>query len=59
MDAQSAFASLTGQPTIAVQASNAENKGVTLANNATIRVRGLLFFDGTSYTLIASRVAPQ
>lgn len=58
VDAQSAFASLTGQTTIAVQAANAQNKGVTLANGANLRVRGLLFFNGTSYTLIASRVAP-
>jgi Domain of unknown function (DUF5666) len=58
VDANSAFASLTGQTTIAVQAGNARNEGVSLANNATIRVRGLLFFNGTSYTLIASRVAP-
>lgn len=58
VDANSAFASLTGQTTIAVQAGNARNEGVSLANNATIRIRGLLFFNGTSYTLIASRVAP-
>ena len=58
VDAQSAFASLTGQTTIAVQAGNAQNKGVTLANGASLRVRGLLFFNGTSYTLIATRVAP-
>ena len=57
VDSTSAFASLTGQTTIAVQAANAQNKGVTLANTATVRVRGLLFFNGTSYTLIASRVA--
>jgi hypothetical protein len=56
--ATSAFASLTGQTTIAVQAGGARNEGVSLANNATIRIRGLLFFNGTSYTLIASRVAP-
>jgi uncharacterized protein DUF5666 len=59
VDASSAFASLTGgQTTIAVQAGSARNEGVSLANNATIRIRGLLFFNGTSYTLIASRVAP-
>ncbi|HET9182766.1 MAG TPA: DUF5666 domain-containing protein [Candidatus Angelobacter sp.] len=58
LDATSAFASLTGQTTIAVQAGNARNEGVSLANNASVRIRGLLFFDGTSYTLIASRVAP-
>lgn len=58
LDTTSAFASLTGQTTIAVQAGGARNEGVSLANNATIRIRGLLFFNGTSYTLIASRVAP-
>jgi Domain of unknown function (DUF5666) len=58
VDAASAFASLTGQTTIAVQAGGARNEGVSLANNATIHIRGLLFFNGTSYTLIASRVAP-
>lgn len=58
VDANSAFASLTGQTTIAVQAGSARNEGVSLGNNATIRIRGLLFFNGTSYTLIASRVAP-
>jgi hypothetical protein len=57
-DPKSAFVSLTGQTTVAVQAGSARNKGVTLANGANVRVRGLLFFNGTSYTLIASRVAP-
>ena len=57
-DPNSAFVSLTGQTTVAVQAGSARNKGVTLANGTSIRVRGLLFFNGTSYTLIASRVAP-
>jgi Domain of unknown function (DUF5666) len=57
-DPKSAFVSLTGQTTVAVQAGNARNKGVTLANGGSVRVRGLLFFNGTSYTLIASRVAP-
>lgn len=57
VDSNSAFASLTGQTTITVQASNARKEGVTLANGTTIRVRGLLFFNGTSYTLIASRAA--
>ena len=58
VDTNSAFASLTGQTTITVHAGSARNEGVSLANNVTIRIRGLLFFNGTSYTLIASRVAP-
>jgi hypothetical protein len=29
--------------------------GVVLANGAVVKARGLLFFNGTSYTLIASR----
>ena len=57
-DPNSAFVSLTGQTTVAVQAGSARNKGATLANGNVIRVRGLLFFNGTSYTMIASRVAP-
>lgn len=57
-DPQSAFVSLTGATTVAVQAGSARNKGVTLANNNAVRVRGLLFFNGSSYTMIASRVAP-
>jgi mucin-22 len=56
-DPTSAFVSLTGQTTIAVQGTGARLKGVTLANNAVVTARGLLFFNGTSYTLIASRFA--
>jgi len=56
-DPTSAFVSLTGQTTIAVQGAGARLKGVTLANTAVVKARGLLFFDGTSYTMIASRFA--
>lgn len=56
-DPTSAFVSLTGQTTIAVQGAGARLKGITLANTTVVKARGLLFFDGTSYTLIASRFA--
>jgi len=56
-DSTSAFVSLTGQTTIAVQGGGARLKNVTLANGTVVKARGLLFFDGTSYTLIASRFA--
>jgi len=55
----SAFASLTGATTVAVQSqSGTEIRSVTLANGGTVRVRGLLFFNGTSYTLVAARITP-
>ncbi len=56
-DPTSAFVSLTGQTTIAVQGAGARLKNVTLANGTVVKARGLLFFDGTSYTMIASRFA--
>jgi trimeric autotransporter adhesin len=56
LDPTSAFASLTGQNTISVLGSGARLKnGVVLANGTVVKARGLLFFNGTSYTLIASR----
>jgi hypothetical protein len=57
----SAFASLTGQTTITVQVLNSTTPNVTPANGATVRVRGLLFFNGTSktYTLVASSINSQ
>lgn len=55
----STFFSLTGTSSVAVQTSTATQlNNVTLANGATVRVRGLLFFNGTSYTMIASRITP-
>jgi hypothetical protein len=57
----SAFASLTGQTAITVQVLNSTTQNVTPANGATVRVRGLLFFNGSSktYTLVASRINSQ
>jgi beta-xylosidase len=55
----SAFFSLTGVSAISVQTlSSTEVKNVTLANGATVQVRGLLFLNGSSYTMIASRIGP-
>jgi hypothetical protein len=54
----SVFALLTGQTTITVfQVSQTELNGVTVVDGASLRVRGLLFFDGTNYRLVASRYA--
>jgi hypothetical protein len=57
----SAFASLTGQTAITVQVLNSTSQNVTPANGAAVRVRGLLFFSGTSktYTLVASSINSQ
>ena len=53
----SAFATLTGGTTVAVQTqSGTEIKNVTLSNGATVRVRGLLFVNGTTYTMVAARI---
>jgi len=53
----SAFTSLTGITTIAVHTSaSTQLRNGPLSNGSTVRVRGLLFFDGTNYTLIASRI---
>jgi hypothetical protein len=50
----SVFAMLAGQTTVNVVASTGIN--TTLADGATIQVRGLLFFFSGKYTLVASRV---
>ena len=52
----SAFASLTGATSVPVNIVNGTNLQVTPAAGATIRVRGLVFFDGTAYTMFATRV---
>ena len=53
----SAFALLTGTTTVTVQTQNATVvKNVTVANGNVVRVRGLLFVNGGSYTLIAARI---
>jgi hypothetical protein len=55
----SAFFSLTGVASVPVQTSaSTQLQNVTLADGVVVRVRGLLFFDGTSYSMIASRITP-
>jgi hypothetical protein len=60
MASDSAFALLSGQTTVTVQVPNGTEEDTTVANGATVRVRGLLFFNGTTktYTQVASHIAP-
>jgi len=57
----SAFALLSGKTTVTVRLQNNTNTEVTPANGANVRVRGLLFFTGSSssYTMVASDVKQQ
>src|SRR5262249_28745069 len=50
----SAFARLSGAPTVSVSVVSGGEDKAPLANGATVRIRGLLFFDGTKYTLVAA-----
>lgn len=52
----SAFGSLSGATSVAVTLAPNANQQVTAANGATVRVRGIVFFDGTNYTMTATRV---
>ena len=54
--ATSAFAQQAGAVTVAVTVANNANLKVTPADSSTVRVRGLVFFDGTNYTMTATRV---
>ncbi|HET7871442.1 MAG TPA: DUF5666 domain-containing protein [Terriglobales bacterium] len=55
----STFFSLTNASLVPVQTTTATQlRGITLVNNAVVRVRGLLFFNAGSYTMIASRITP-
>lgn len=56
LNASSAFATLTGQSTIAVTVVSGTNLKVTPANGNTVRVRGLVFVNAGSYSMIAARV---
>jgi len=51
-----AFATLSGQSTIAVSVVSGTNLKVTPVNANTVRVRGLIFVSAGTYTMIASRV---
>jgi hypothetical protein len=52
----SAFASLTGATSVPVTIVNGTNLQVTPTAAATVRVRGLVFFNGGTYSVIAIRV---
>jgi hypothetical protein len=56
LDATSAFASLSGVNTVNVTIDSGANVKTTPVNAATVRVRGLVFFDGTNYNMTAARV---
>lgn len=51
----SAFASLTGQTSIAVMVLGETDEQMTPMAGASIRVRGLVFFNSGTYTMIAAR----
>jgi uncharacterized protein DUF5666 len=53
----SAFAQQAGSTvTVAVTIANGAKVQTTITNNATVRVRGLVFVNGTTYTMTATRV---
>jgi len=54
--ADSVFAMLTGQTTVTVFVQPSTEVRTTPANGASIQVRGLLFFTGGKYNLVAHRV---
>jgi hypothetical protein len=56
LNSNSAFAALTGQSTIAVTVVSDTNLKVTPVNTNTVRVRGLIFVNAGSYSMIAARV---
>src|SRR5712671_4630570 len=56
LNASSAFATLTGQSTVAVSIVSGTNLKVTPVNANTVRVRGLIFVNAGSYSMIAARV---
>ena len=51
----SAFGTLSGATTVPVILANGANLITTPTAGATIRVRGLVFFNGTTYTMVAVR----
>ena len=46
---------MSGATTVSVTFANGADLKMTPAAGATIRVRGLVFFSGTTYTMIAVR----
>ena len=56
LNANSAFATLTGQTTVTVSIVSGTNLKVTPANGNVVRVRGLVFVNAGAYTMLAARV---
>ena len=54
--ADSALAVISGQTVVHVTTNSNTDVRVSVANNATVDVRGLLFWNGTSWQMIARRV---
>lgn len=54
--ADSALRTISGQTVVHVTKTSATDSRVTVANNATVQVRGLLFWNGTSWQMIARRI---
>jgi len=56
LSSTSAFATLSGTTSIPVTIVNGTNLQVTPTAGATVRVRGLVFFNAGTYTMVATRV---
>ncbi len=56
MQSDSVFAMLSGQTTVTVSASPSTQMKVSVTDGATVQVRGLLFFTGGKYDLVAGRI---
>lgn len=54
--ADSFFERLSGQTSLTVLTQPNTQMKTTITNNATVRVRGLLFVNGTAYTMVAAKV---
>lgn len=54
--ADSALATISGQTVVHVTVISATDKRVTIANGTKVEVRGLLFWTGTSWQMVARRI---
>ncbi|MGC2694241.1 MAG: hypothetical protein WA738_00465, partial [Candidatus Angelobacter sp.] len=54
--ADSALRTISGQTVVHVTKTSSTDSRVTVANGATVQVRGLLFWNGTSWQMIARRI---
>jgi hypothetical protein len=52
----SALRVISGQTVVHVTRTSATDSRVTVSNGATVQVRGLLFWNGTSWQMIARRI---